>query len=79
MMKKLVPILQLLASGILALVAIATLINLVLIINRPETISVINAMIGQGVIIVALLALARILYRRSRQGLRAPTEDKPEL
>ena len=78
-MNKLVPILQLLASGILALIGIATLINLILIINRPETISVINALIGQGVIIIALLALARILYRRSRQGLRAPAEDKPEL
>ncbi|MEQ8314331.1 MAG: hypothetical protein RL839_01910 [Gammaproteobacteria bacterium] len=70
-MDKFVAILQLLAAAILALFAILTLVNLVFITTRPETISVVNAIIGQGVLIICLSALANILFRKGLKQLRA--------
>lgn len=75
-MNKFVAGLQIVGSGILALTAIATLINLVLISTRPETISVVNTLIGQGVIIIFLAAFSRILFRRGRAGLRAAADGE---
>lgn len=69
-MNKLVALLQLLAAIVLAIVALATLVNAILIGTRPETISVVNAFIGQGVAIVALLALATVSLRKGLKNLR---------
>ena len=60
--------LQLVTAAILVVAALATAVNLVLISTRPETISVVNALIGQGLLIVCLIALARILYRKGTSG-----------
>lgn len=77
-MKKLTATLQLLAATILALATLATLINLVFITTRPETISVVNTLIGQGVLIVCMSALANILFRKGWRGFRASGEDSPK-
>ena len=69
-MNKHVALLQLLAAIVLAIVALATLVNAILIGTRPETISVVNAFIGQGVAIVALLALATVSLRKGLKNLR---------
>ena len=70
-MDKLVAILQLGAATLIGIVAAATLVNLVLLSSRPETISVVNAMIGQGLVIICLIALANILFRKGLKSLRA--------
>jgi len=69
-MNKLVALLQLLPAIVLAIVALATLVNPILIGTRRETISVVNAFIGQGVAIVALLALATVSLRKGLKNLR---------
>jgi len=58
---------------LLFVIAFATLVNMVFIAMRPETISVINTIIGQTVMIVCLVALGRILWRRGISELRAPS------
>lgn len=70
-MQKLKALTQILVGGLLAVAAAATLVNLLFIVTRPETISVVNAMIGQGVIIICLAALARIMLRRGKAALLA--------
>ena len=70
-MNKLIASLQILASVALACIAVATLVNMVLISMRPETISVVNTIVGQGVIIVCMVALATILFRKGLQGFRS--------
>ncbi len=70
-MKKFVAFLQLGLALLLYLIVIATLINLAFISTRPETILVVNTLIGQGVISICLVALGRILWRKGRAGLRA--------
>lgn len=70
-MQKLKAFIQILLGGLLAVAAAATLVNLLFIVTRPETISVVNAMIGQGVIIICLAALARIMLRRGKALLAA--------
>ncbi len=62
--------LQVLLALALAAVAGATLVNMLLIIPRPETISVVNVMIGQGVLVICLSALAWVLFRRGVRRLR---------
>ena len=69
-MSKLVAILQLLASALVSVMALATLVNLVFISTRPETISVVNTLIGQGVLIICLLVLARVLFKKGIAGLK---------
>lgn len=71
-MNKFVSLVQILAGAVLAVAAAATLVNLLFIVSRPETISVVNAMIGQGLLIICFAALARILIRRGLAGLRSP-------
>jgi|FLOH01.1.fsa_nt_gi hypothetical protein len=63
-MNKFVALLQITTALVLAVASIATLINLLLIFTRPETISVVNALIGQGVLIICLLVISRILLRK---------------
>lgn len=69
-MNKLVAIIQLIASALVSVLALATLINLLFIITRPETISVVNTLIGQGVLIICLMVLARVLFRKGLVGLK---------
>ena len=69
-MNKLVAIIQLLVSAIVSIMALATFVNLILISTRPETISVVNTLIGQGVLIICLLVLARVLFRKGLAGLK---------
>jgi hypothetical protein len=68
-MNKFIAALQLLLSALLAVATVATVVNVVLITaNQENSISVVNVMIGQGVLIIFLAALSRILFRK---GLRA--------
>jgi len=69
-MDKLFGILQLMFAGVFAASAIGTLINMVFIATRPETISVVNAIVGQTLMIVFLLALARILFKKGTLRVR---------
>lgn len=69
-MNKIVAIIQLIASALLSIMALATLVNLIFISMRPETISVVNTLIGQGVLIICLLVLARVLFRKGLAGLK---------
>ena len=68
-MNKFFSVLQLLLAVLAAGLAVATLVNLVLISSRPETISVVNAIIGQGLLIVCLAAFTRILGRKAWRTL----------
>ena len=68
-MTKFFAVLQLLLAVLIAVAAVATLINMVLIAPRPETISVVNALIGQGLLIICLAAFARILGRKAWRAL----------
>lgn len=74
-MARFVAILQLLVAALMLVLAVATLVNLVLIAGRPETISVVNAMIGQGVLIIALLVVAHIFSRKGLAKLRDQRQD----
>ncbi|PCI76656.1 MAG: hypothetical protein COB20_10025 [SAR86 cluster bacterium] len=69
-MNKLVAVIQLIGSAGVSVVALATLINLIFISTRPETISVVNTLIGQGVLIICLLVLATVLFKKGLAGLR---------
>jgi hypothetical protein len=68
-MQKLLPIAQLIISAVMFVIGLATAANLILLTMRPETISVVNAIIGQGVVIIALLAFSRIMFRKGKAGL----------
>lgn len=69
-MYKLIAILQLFASAVVSIMALATLVNLIFISTRPETISVVNTLIGQGVLIICLLVLARVLFKKGWEALK---------
>jgi len=72
-MQRFLAVLQIALALILFLIAIGTLINMVFIAMRPETISVVNTIIGQTVMIVCLVALGRILLRKGRANYSAAT------
>lgn len=74
-MTKFLAVLQAGLAVILFLIAAATLVNMVLIAMRPETISVVNTIIGQTVMIVCLVALGRILWRKGIARFNAATSD----
>lgn len=69
-MERMFGIFQLLFAGVFASAAIGTLINMVFIATRPETISVVNVIVGQTLLIVCLLALSRILFRKGTVRIR---------
>ena len=69
-MKKILGFIQLLLALLLAVAAAATSINLVLINMRPETISVVNVIIGQGILIILLLALENLCLKKGRKSLK---------
>jgi len=77
-MNRFFSVLQLLLAVLAAGLAVATLVNLVLISSRPETISVVNAIIGQGLLIVCLAAFARILGRKAWRTLSGETSDRSQ-
>lgn len=69
-MNKFIAAIQLFASALLSIAALAMLVNIIFIIPRPETISVVNALIGGGVLVVCLAAIARVLFKKGLAGLR---------
>ena len=69
-MKKVLGFVQLLLALLLAIAAVATGVNLVLISMRPETISVVNVIIGQGILIILLLASANLCLKKGRESLK---------
>lgn len=77
-MTKFLAVLQAGLAVILLLIAAATLVNMVLIAMRPETISVVNTIIGQTVMIVCLVALGRVLWRKGLARFHAATSDSSD-
>lgn len=69
-MVKIKLILKLLLGVVLALSALASLVNLVFIVGREETISVLNAVVGLAVLFFFLAPLAHVLIRNSLRELR---------
>ena len=69
-MKKIVGFVQLLLALLLAIAAAATGVNLVLISMGAETISVVNVIIGQGLLIILLLAFANLCLKKGRESLK---------
>ena len=69
-MKKFLGCIQLLLALLLAIAAAATSVNLVFISMRPETISVVNVIIGQGILIILLLAFANLCLKKGRESLK---------
>lgn len=78
-MHKLKSMLQVLLAVLCLLLVIATAINLGNILLRPESVSVVNALVGQSVLIICFLALARVLWRRGLTGLKAGTGKHDDL
>ena len=68
-MKKILGFIQLFLALLLIILALATGFNLILISMRPETISVVTVIIGQGVLIVLLLAFANLCLKKGRKTL----------
>lgn len=78
-MHRLTGILQLLLSGVLGTMALATGFNMALIAMRPETISVVNAFLGQGVIIIFLAVWSRIFFVKGRERVRQHDAEPPDV
>lgn len=73
-MDRFIAIMQIVGGTLLAVTAAVTIHNLWNIATRPETISVVNTIIGQGVIIVCLSALSTVLFRKGLKTLKSPAE-----
>lgn len=73
-MAKFYAVLQIIIAVLLTVAAVATLVNMVLIAMRPETISVVNVFVGQILIIACFLALARILLARGLKSFKSLTK-----
>ena len=69
-MKKLIALPQILGALILIGLAALVVVDMVLNASMPDTISVVNLLIGRVVLIACLLAIARYLIRRGLAGLR---------
>ena len=69
-MNKLAAVIQLITSALVSLIAMATIVNLIFISTRPETISVVNTLVGQGVLIILLLVMATVLFKKGLAGLK---------
>ncbi len=70
-MDRMIGILQLLLSGVLGTMALATLVNMVLIAMRPETISVMNAAMGQLVVVIFLAVWSRVFFVKGQERVRS--------
>ena len=68
-MKKILGFIQLFLALLRIILALATGFSLILISMRPETISVVNVIIGQGLLIVLLLAFANLCLKKGRKTL----------
>ena len=80
MNRKVLAVIQLLMAVVIAALAVATIDNLVRISVRPETISVVHTMIGQGLMIPCLAAFTTILGRKAWRNLfgESPGNSKPD-
>ena len=74
-MNRFVALLQLMLALLLVVVVIVTAHNLVNLAFRPETVSVANVLVGQGLLIVCLAALATLLFRAAWRRLKAPGQS----
>ena len=70
-MKKLIALLQILGALALTVLAALVIVEMALNASMPDSISVVNLLIGRIVLIACLLAIARYLIRRGLAGLRA--------
>ena len=77
-MNRFLAVLQVGLAIVLFVIAAATLVNMVLIAPGAATIPVVNTIIGQTVMIVCLIALGRILWRRGTNQLRADSQGHAE-
>ena len=73
-MKKLIALLQILGALALTVLAALVIVEMALNASMPDSISVVNLLIGRIVLIACLLAIARYLIRRGLAGLRAREE-----
>jgi K+-sensing histidine kinase KdpD len=73
-MKRLLGVLMLILALICVLAAVLTVINLGFILTRPDSISVVNTLIGQFVVIVGALVLARLLTVAGKARIK-PSSD----
>ncbi len=73
-MKKLIALLQILGALVLTVLAALVIVDMALNASMPDTISVVNLLIGRIVLIACLLAIARYLIRRGLAGLRGKQE-----
>ncbi|MEX2130857.1 MAG: hypothetical protein WD772_05175 [Pseudohongiellaceae bacterium] len=67
-MNRLIAVLQLLLATVLFTFAALCLLNIIFVANRPETISVVNAFIGLGLLAVCLAAFGRIMLKKGLAG-----------
>jgi len=74
-MNRFYAVLQVVLAIALYIMAFAILADIVRIVFRPETISVVNAIIGLGVMLISFLALARIVMKKGLASLRRLKED----
>lgn len=74
-MSRIVGIFQLFLSGVLGVTALATIFNLVMIAMRPETISVANAALGQGVVIIFLVVWSRVFFVKGRERVKTAENE----
>ncbi len=70
-MDRMIGILQLLLSGVLGTMALATLFNIVLIAMRPETTSVASAAMGQLVVVIFLAVWSRVFFVKGQERVRS--------
>ena len=73
-MKKLIALLQILGALVLTVLAALVIVDMALNASMPDTISVVNLLVGRIVLIACLLAIARYLIRRGLAGLRGKQE-----
>jgi hypothetical protein len=76
-MKRLLGVLMLILALICVLAAVLTVINLGFILMRPDSISVVNTLIGQFVVIVGALVLARLLTVAGKARIKPSSDAKP--
>jgi L-lactate permease len=77
-MNRFYAVMQVVLAAILYLISCAIAYNIVRIVFRPETISVVNAMIGLGVMLISFLALARISMKKGLANLRQLNSEKSQ-
>ena len=69
-MRRFVGALQLLMSLLSLMIAIATLVNMTLIASGPGSVSVVNTIIGQSILILFFLSLATVMFKKGRSRIQ---------